>query len=130
MIENKDQSASASAATSALVETPPRGEMLGLPTLQRNALCKLFDRPEFTPQDVHALGFRRLQRADGIGHKGLQAILAWLRHYGLELLPPEPLADPPEGLPEEVRKNINGAVRLLRNHGYRVQRSRDKGIGR
>ena len=36
-----------------------------LPTLQRNALRKIFDRPEFSPAEVAELGYRRLQQADG-----------------------------------------------------------------
>lgn len=97
-----------------------------LPTLQRNALRKLFDRPEFSPQEVYELGFRRLQRADGIGDKGLLTIVAWLKAQGLELLPPAPPPDPPPGIPEEIQQNINGALRLLRIHGYRVQRARGR----
>lgn len=99
---------------------------LRLPTLQRNALRKLFNRAEFTPQEVFALGYRRLQRAEGIGQKGLQAIIDWLAQHGLTLLPPAGPADPPADVPEEVRRSINGAVRLLRHHGYRVQRTRDQ----
>lgn len=93
-----------------------------LPTLQRNALCKLFSRSVFTPQEVFALGYRRLQRAEGIGHKGLQAIIEWLAAHGLVLAPP---SAPPE-VPAEIRPSINGAVRLLRQHGYRIQRTRDQ----
>lgn len=99
---------------------------LRLPTLQRNALCKLFGRSTFTPQEVFALGYRRLQRAEGIGHKGLQAIIEWLAAHGLVLAPPSVPADPPPEVPAEIQRSINGAVRLLRHHGYRVQRTRDQ----
>lgn len=108
---------------------PDDQENVKLPTLPRNALRKLFDRPEFSPQEVYELGFRRLQRADGIGDKGLLAIVAWLKAHGLELLPPPPPPDPPPGIPKEIQQNINGAVRLLRTHGYRVQRARGKSSG-
>ena len=96
-----------------------------LPTLQRNALCKLFNRHEFTPADVYALGYRRLQKAEGVGHKGLLAIIEWLAFHGFDLTPPALPADPPPEVPPEVQRSINGAVRLLRRHGYRVQRTRE-----
>lgn len=38
-----------------------------LPTLQRNALRKIFDRHEFSPEEVALFGYRRLQQAEGIG---------------------------------------------------------------
>lgn len=99
---------------------------LSLPTLQRNALRKLFNRPDFTPHEVLALGYRNLQRAEGIGSKGLLAIIEWLAGHGLELKSPQVPADPPVDIPESVQRNINVAVRLLRTHGYRVQRTKDK----
>ncbi len=91
-----------------------------LPTLQRNALRKLFDRPEFTPAEVAALGYRRLQQAEGVGQKGLQAIAAWLQVYGCVLKPPEAAADE-QKRPGRTRKNIEQAVRLLQTHGYLVR---------
>ena len=73
-----------------------------------------------------ALGYRNLQRAEGIGSKGLLSIIEWLAGHGLELKSPEAPADPPADMPERVQRNINVAVRLLRTHGYRVQRTKDK----
>lgn len=93
-----------------------------LPTLQRNALCKLLNRADFTPQEIFELGYRRIQRAEGIGVKGLQCILAWLKAHDLVLNQPAPPPDLPLKLPAELKRNINGAVRLLRTHGYRVRR--------
>ena len=98
------------------------GAMPRLPTLQRNALRKLFDRPEFTPAEVTALGYRRLQQAEGIGQKGLQAIGAWLQCYGYELKPPEP-AEGVQKLHKKTRKHIEQAVRLLRTHGYSIRQA-------
>lgn len=91
-----------------------------LPTLHRNALRKLFDRPEFTPAEVAALGYRRLQQAEGVGHKGLRAIAAWLQAYGCELKPPEAAADE-QKRPGKTRRSIEQAVRLLQTHGYLVR---------
>lgn len=98
--------------------------MQQLPTLQRNALRKLFDRPFFTPEEVAALGYRRLQQAEGIGNKGLSAITTWLAQYGYELKPPESFADPCRA-GKSRRRTIEMAVRLLRTHGY-VVRSADE----
>lgn len=98
----------------------PASAMYRLPTLQRNALRKIFDRPEFTPAEVAALGWRRLHQAEGIGQKGLQAIGAWLQVYGYELKPPEiPVGG--NKLPGKTRRTIEQAVRLLRTHGYSIR---------
>ena len=100
------------------------GALNRLPTLQRNALRKIFDRVEFTPAEVAALGWRRLQQAEGVGQKGLQAIGAWLKEYGYELQPPEtPARD--KLLPGKTRRNIEQAVRLLRTHGYSIRQAGD-----
>lgn len=92
-----------------------------LPTLQRNALRKIFDRPQFTPDEVAALGYRRLQQAEGIGNKGLASIADWLQTHGHELKAPPPLASEPQTPPRKSRRMIEMAVRLLRTHGYEVQ---------
>lgn len=91
-----------------------------LPTLQRNALRKIFDRHEFSPEEVAQLGYRRLQQAEGIGNKGLTAITAWLQLYGFELKPPEQPAPSKGPVPKKTRRSIEQAVRLLRTHGYDV----------
>lgn len=91
-----------------------------LPTLQRNALRKIFDRLEFSPAEVAELGYRRLQQADGIGNKGLAEIAEWLHHHGFELKRPE-AAQPNQNVPRKSRQSIEFAVRLLRTHGYTVQ---------
>jgi hypothetical protein len=105
-----------------------------LPTLQRNALRKIFDRHEFSPEEVASLGYRRLQQAEGIGHKGLAAIAEWLHSHGFELKPPDVVANPMSPIPKRMRRNIESAVRLLRTHGYVVQQRTDnvpeeKGVG-
>ena len=90
-----------------------------LPTLQRNALRKIFDRHDFLPEEVAALGYKRLQQAEGIGTKGLAAITAWLDSYGFELKPP-PLSAHAGVAPKRTRQSIEQALRLLRTHGYEV----------
>lgn len=96
-----------------------------LPTLQRNALRKIFDRHEFSPEEVAQLGYRRLQQAEGIGNKGLTAITAWLQLYGFELKPPEVLSPSRGAVPKKTRRSIEQAVRLLRTHGYDVVEQAD-----
>jgi len=91
-----------------------------LPTLQRNALRKIFDRPEFSPAEVAELGYRRLQQADGIGNKGLAAIADWLHYHGYALKRPE-TPPPNPNVPRKSRRSIELAVRLLRTHGYIIQ---------
>jgi len=102
------------------------GAVSQLPTLQRNALRKIFDRPEFTPAEVAALGYKRLHQAEGVGQKGLAAITTWLESYGFELKPPLLSGDARQQLPKNTRKNIEIAVRLLRTHGYIVQKIVDE----
>jgi hypothetical protein len=96
-----------------------------LPTLQRNALRKIFDRHEFTAEEVATLGYRRLQQAEGIGNIGLAAITEWFRLYGFELKPPELAGNPKQFQPKIMRRNIESAVRLLRTHSYVVQQEGD-----
>ena len=95
--------------------------MTELPTLQRNALFKIFDRPHFTPEEVAALGYRRLQQAEGIGTKGLSAIAAWLKAHGHQLPLPTPADGASPVISKRTRRTIEMAVRLLRAHGYEVQ---------
>jgi hypothetical protein len=90
-----------------------------LPTLQRNALRKIFDRHDFLPEEVASLGYKRLQQAEGIGNKGLAAITAWLNSYGFELNPP-PLSPHAGAAPKRTRQSIEQALRLLRTHGYEI----------
>lgn len=107
---------------------PPEPGVARLPTPARHALCKLFGRSGFTAEEVFALGYRRLQRAEGIGQKSLQAIIDWLAQHGFALAapPPPPPAGPPDEVPAALRQSIDGAVRLLRSHGYRVHRQRER----
>lgn len=92
-----------------------------LPTLQRNALRKIFDCPHFLPDEVAALGYRRLQQAEGIGTKGLAAITDWLKLHGHELQAPTLPMERQAAVPKKSRRTIEMAVRLLRTHGYEVQ---------
>jgi len=71
------------------------------------------------------LGYRRLQQAEGVGHKGLSVILAWLQDYGYELPPPEPTKKMDPGLPHKRRRDLQFAMRLLNMHGYVVRRADD-----
>lgn len=93
-----------------------------LPTLQQNALRRIFLRHDFTPEEVARLGQRRLQRAEGIGRKGLATIVEWLREQGYELAADPPLPrGQPAAAPTELRK-LEKAIRVLKTHGYAVLR--------
>lgn len=102
----------------------PPSPMRALPTLPRNALRKILERSTFTPEDVAELGYRRLEKADGIGHKSLDIILAWLREYGYELQPPPapPFFAMTQRAQKRMKKNIDFALRILRANGYIVCR--------
>lgn len=94
-----------------------------LPTLQSNALRKIFERPTFTPAEVARLGYRRLHQADGIGQKGLNIIIAWLRQYGYELRLTDTVVGASGTKPaKKMRKNLESALRILRTNGYVVYR--------
>ena len=110
--------ASPGEAPSPEVRSPSIGSstVAALPTLQRNALRKLLDRPDFTPAEVAELGFRRLQLARGLGCKGLDNVLAWLRYHGHEL---EPLPTR-SGDVERRNRRIQQAIHLLRSQGFIV----------
>lgn len=95
-----------------------RSAPASLPTLQRNALRKIFGRAEFSPEEVAALGHRRLQQAEGIGSKGLSTIMSWLQAHGhaLDQAPTPPARETPRKRCQDVEQ----AIRLLRRHGYTV----------
>lgn len=101
----------------------PEAPVPALPTLQRNALCKVFERSVFTPQEVAALGYRRLCKAEGIGIKGLETIRAWLRECGCELEPPTEATGPARRRAKKSRANLEYALRILRASGYVVHRA-------
>lgn len=109
---------------SMMLSVPAASPLNRLPTLQRNALRKLFERPEFTPEEVANVGYRRLQRAEGIGQKGLATIQAWLRDYGFEVRPdPQPSLHHGKRLSRYAAKDLESAMRVVQAHGYVVQRT-------
>jgi hypothetical protein len=92
-----------------------------LPTLQRNALRRLFNRPDFTPEEVAAVGYRRILQAEGIGTKGIATILSWLREYGYDLQPDLPPQKTAGSQGRYSQQRLRTALRVLRNCGYIVQ---------
>ncbi|MDR3322687.1 MAG: hypothetical protein LBS89_00575 [Zoogloeaceae bacterium] len=92
-----------------------------LPTLQRNALCKFFSRADFSPADIVALGYPRLQKISGIGPKGLDIVLAWVRLHGLDLSVGE------SEKTERQALRVERAIRWLEKQGYEVRRRKRKG---
>lgn len=103
----------------------PAAPMFSLPTLQRNALRKIFERANFTPEEVARLGHKRLHQAEGIGQKGLEVIVAWLANYGYELKASESAANGKSNeIPKRMKRSLESAVRILRINGYIVYRRR------
>ena len=90
-----------------------------LGTLQRNALCRLFGRKDFTPREVANLDYAFVEQLPKIGKKGIEAIRSWLNAYGLDLNnPPMPQE---KCLNKRLRLRLEHAQRLLVRHGYRVE---------
>ncbi|HEX5394287.1 MAG TPA: hypothetical protein VFW68_13455 [Rhodocyclaceae bacterium] len=90
-----------------------------LSTMQLNALRQLFERRDFSPEDVAQLDYRRVERLPKVGKKGIEAIRSWLCQYGYDLhnVPEQggDLAD------QRLRARLDHAERLLKKHGYRVE---------
>lgn len=92
---------------------------IDLSTMQRNALRQLFERHEFTPEEVAQLDYRCVERLPKVGKKGIGAIRVWLAQYGYDLRNvPEQNG---EQLEQRLRLRLDQAVRLLVKHGYRVE---------
>lgn len=87
--------------------------------MQRNALCQLFERRDFTPEDVALLDYRCVKRLPKVGKKGIEAIRTWLAQYGYDLANVPERHD--EHSEQRLRLRLDQAVRLLLKHGYRVE---------
>jgi hypothetical protein len=98
-----------------------------LPTMQRNALSRIFNRPDFTPGEVARLGRQRLARAEGIGLKGLATIIQWLRRHGHEpAIDARRPRSPDMTPPAQGSRKVEKALRVLQSHGYQVVRSEER----
>jgi len=93
-------------------------EQKPLGSRQRNALCLLFGRKDFTPEEVAKLDYAQVERQPKIGRKGIEEIRAWLQSYGYDL------NNLPTGDKQPARKRLHlrlkNAARLLTRNGYRV----------
>ena len=87
-----------------------------LPTKQRNALSKLFERPDFTPEEVHALGHARLLKVSGLGPRGLDIIAGWLAAHDLQLTSQQEASR----LERQARR-VDQAIRFLQRCGYEIR---------
>jgi predicted DNA-binding helix-hairpin-helix protein len=87
-----------------------------LPTLQRNALSKFFNRSDFSPVDILSLGYPRLQKLNGIGPKGIEIIVAWVRSHGFDLK-----IEDDEKMKRQTQR-VERAIRFLEKYGYEVRR--------
>lgn len=98
----------------------PSAPHLALPTMQLNALRRLFNRPQFAPHEVARLGWRRLEKADGIGQKGMATIVKWLREQGYELADAEQAAESRGTHHAPDARKVERAIRILKTQGYAV----------
>jgi hypothetical protein len=93
-----------------------------LPTRQKNALCLLLNKPNFSPEEVAALDYRTIERAPGVGKHSLAIIRAWLNSHGYDVKGlPTVGANPRE---VQRKRKLERAIDYLRWHGYEVHRSR------
>ncbi|MGC3965401.1 MAG: hypothetical protein QM803_19345 [Rhodocyclaceae bacterium] len=89
-----------------------------LPTRELNALRGLFDKVQFSADEVLALDYRVIRRLPGVGPKGIENIRLWLEAQGLF----------PENWPRlgsgahrsRHHLRIQAAIRLLEDHGYEI----------
>ena len=93
---------------------------VSLPTRQNNALRILLNKHVFSPQEIAALDVRVIERAPGVGKKGLQLIDAWLKSQGYELSGRAQKSLSRSQLLE--RRKIKQAIDLLRSAGYEIHR--------
>ena len=93
-----------------------------LPTRQKNALRLLLDKPDISPEEIAKIHYRVLERAPGIGQKGLEVIRIWLNSHGCALWnQPTTTARPRE---EHRKRKLERAIDYLHWHGYEVHRLR------
>ena len=102
------------------LKSPPT-KTLALPTRQQNALRLLLAKPVITPEEVAVLGYRRIERAPGVGKNSLKIILDWLRCHGYALAGPVPL--PIKLRANQRQRKLERAIDYVRGHGYDVHRS-------
>jgi hypothetical protein len=93
--------------------------MIELSTMQLNALRQLFERRDFTVEDVAGLDYRQVERLPKVGKKGIEVIRTWLAQYGYDLLNVPEQNDEVAEL--RLRERLDQATRLLQKHGYRVE---------
>jgi hypothetical protein len=93
-----------------------------LPMRQRNALRVLLNKSSISPQEIAALDVRVIERAPGIGRKGIELIDNWLRGHGYRLsgLPCQQLNR--LHIQQRKQRKIEEAIKLLRLCGYEVRR--------
>jgi hypothetical protein len=90
-----------------------------LPTRERNALRGLFDKPEFSVDEVLAVDYRVIRRLPGVGPKGIEHIRQWIESHGRRPVH-WPQNKTAHGLPAATLQRLESAARLLRRHGYEV----------
>lgn len=92
--------------------------MSDLPTRQANALRHLLEKREILPEEVAALDYQQIVKAEGVGVKSLGIIRSWLNQHGVDFksLPPATLG---RRRCRSVKK-IEQSIDYLRAHGFVV----------
>jgi len=95
---------------------------------EANALRRLLNKAEIKPTDVAQLGLARLERAPGLGAKGLQRVLVWLEQHGYELRPAAKVERPGTSRQGRVHRRLEQAQHLLEQWGWQVKRPERDGL--
>jgi superfamily I DNA/RNA helicase len=96
---------------------------------EANALRRLLNKAEIKPMDVAQLGLARLERAPGLGVKGLERVLIWLEQHGYELRQAAK-AERSETSRQQgrVHRRLEQAQHLLEQWGWQVKRPDNDGL--
>lgn len=95
---------------------------------EANALRRLMNKAEIKPEDVAQLGLGRLERAPGLGTKGLERVLFWLEQHGCELRPAAKHEQPDTSRQERILRRLEQAQHLLEHWGWQVKRPDRDGL--
>lgn len=89
---------------------------------EANALRRLLNKAEIKPIDVAQLGLARLERAPGLGVKGLWRVFVWLEKHGYDLRPVAKVERPGTNRQGRVDRRLEQAQHLLEQWGWQVKR--------
>ncbi|MDR2788794.1 MAG: hypothetical protein LBD06_10670 [Candidatus Accumulibacter sp.] len=83
----------------------------------------MLNKSNISPKEVAALDVRLIERAPGIGRKGIELIDNWLRSHGYQLSGPPCQQINRLQFQQRKQRRIEEAIELLRVCGYEVQKT-------